>query len=290
MPDLVAVAAALGAGGCAGLAVLAMGDGPRLPEAAAWLQRRRAPRPVRRRHWPRLLTGRLRPAAVSGRGQVESLLARAGWRESPERFLCLAAGAAGALGLAGAGLGGLRDPGSAAALGMLGSAGGAGLAWHRLVSAARARRGRLLAELAPTLELMSLELSGGNSPHGAIAAVTSRTDGELSRELRRVLATASVSSSGSFEARLGALAARLDLAPLAALAAVMATSRDYGSGVGHGVRALAVDLRRAQRRHVIATSRRALTRVLIPAGVGVLLPFMAILLFPAVTALAASFR
>jgi hypothetical protein len=137
---------------------------------------------------------------------------------------------------------------------------------------------------------MALELSGGNSPHGAIAAVTARTDGELSRELRRALAAASVSGSGSFEARLAALAARLDLPPLAALAAVMATSRDYGSGVGHGVRALAVDLRRAQRRHVIATSRRALTRVLLPAGVGVLLPFMAILLFPAVSTLAASFR
>ena len=143
---------------------------------------------------------------------------------------------------------------------------------------------------ATALELMSLELSGGNSPHGAIAAVTARTDGELSRELRRLLAAASVSSAGSFESRLAVLATRLDLPPLAALAAVMATSRDYGSGVSHGVRALAVDLRRAQRREVIATSRRALTRVLLPAGVGVLLPFMAILLFPAVTTLAESFK
>ncbi|MEP7105841.1 MAG: hypothetical protein ABI838_08340, partial [Chloroflexota bacterium] len=201
MPDLVTAAAALGAGVCAGLAVLAVGEGPRLPEAAAWLQRRRAPRPVGRQNWPRLLSGRPRLAAVVARVRIESLLARAGWRESPERFVCLAAGASGALGLAGAGLGGLADPGSAAALGMLGFATGAGLAWNRLASAARARRGRLLAELAPTLELMSLELSGGNSPHGAIAAVTSRTDGELSRELRRVLAVASVSSSGSFEGR-----------------------------------------------------------------------------------------
>jgi len=289
MAELLSGAAALAAGGCATLAVLAAGGGRRLPEAAAWLQRRRAPTGGKsQRSLP--AAWRAHHTWVGLRERVDSLLARAGWHETPERFVTLAVAAAGAAGLAGAGLGGLRDPATAAALGALGLAGGAFLAWQRLLGAARARRGRLLAELAPTLELMSLELSGGNSPHGAIAAVTARTDGELSRELRRVLAAASVSGSGSFEARLATLADRLDLPPLAALAAVMATSRDYGSGVGHGVRALAVDLRRAQRRHVIATSRRALTRVLLPAGVGVLLPFMAILLFPAVTALAASFR
>jgi Flp pilus assembly protein TadB len=289
MAELLSGAAALAAGGCVTLAVLTAGGGRRLPEAAAWLQRRRAPAGEASH---RSLPAPWRAHRTLGvvRERVDSLLGRAGWRETPERFVTLAVAGAGAAGLAGAGLGGLRDPATAAALGALGLAGGAFLAWQRLLGAARARRGRLLAELAPTLELMALELSGGNSPHGAIAAVTARTDGELSRELRRVLAAAAVSGAGSFEARLAALAARLDLPPLAALAAVMATSRDYGSGVGHGVRALAVDLRRAQRRHVIATSRRALTRVLLPAGVGVLLPFMAILLFPAVTALAASFR
>lgn len=289
MAELVAEAAALAAGGCATLAVLAAGGGRRLPEAAAWLQRRRAPAGERSRR-PPAPRWRAHPVLGGVGERLDSLLARAAWRETPERFLTLAAAAAGATGLAGAGLGGTRDPATAAALGGLGLAGGAFLAWHRLLIAARARRGRLLAELAPTLDLMALELSGGNSPHGAVAAVTARTDGELSRELRWALAAASVSGSGSFEGRLAALAARLDLPPLASLAAVMATSRDYGSGVGHGVRALAVDLRRAQRRHVIATSRRALTRVLLPAGVGVLLPFMAILLFPAVSTLAASFR
>ncbi|HEX6547241.1 MAG TPA: hypothetical protein VF134_00685, partial [Candidatus Dormibacteraeota bacterium] len=70
---------------------------------------------------------------------------------------------------------------------------------------------------------------------------------------------------------------------------VLATSRDYGSGVSHGLHAIAVDLRRAQRRELISTSRRALSRVLVPAAVGVLLPFMAVLLYPAVTTLARSF-
>ena len=51
------------------------------------------------------------------------------------------------------------------------------------------------------------------------------------------------------------------------------------------MRALASDLRHAQRRDLIAHSRKALNHVLLPAGVGVLLPFLAVVMFPAVTAL-----
>jgi hypothetical protein len=74
------------------------------------------------------------------------------------------------------------------------------------------------------------------------------------------------------------------------MAMILGLSRDYGSGVGQGIRALAADLRRARRRHVIQVSRGALNRVLVPAAVGVLLPFMAILLFPAVAVLTRSLR
>jgi Flp pilus assembly protein TadB len=288
MFDGLAVMAAVAAGACVAVALAGLAGSAPVPEAVAWLQRRRstASRP------PRAVLPVLRDQAVV-RGALERLavlLDRAGRPEKPERLLALVAAAAAGVAIAAGGAGALRDPATAVALNVLGLGGTVLAILQRVVHGARKRRARLLAELAPTLELMSLELSGGNSPHGAIAAVTARTDGELSRELRRLLAAASVSSGGSFENRLAALAARLDLPPLAALAAVMATSRDYGSGVGQGVRALAVDLRRAQRREVIATSRRALTRVLLPAGVGVLLPFMAILLFPAVTTLAESFR
>ena len=283
-----ALLAALAAGCCVALGVLGLAGGAPVPEAVAWLQRRR---PAAARPRLAVLTAwQLHPAGAGALRRLELALERAGRPETPQRFLALLAATAAAVGVAGAGVGAVRDPLTAILLGVTGLAGGAVGMWARLLRAGRARRRRLLSELAPTLELMSLELSGGNSPHGAIAAVTARTEGELSREVRRLLAAASVSISSSFEQRLAALAERLDLPPLAGLAAVMATSRDYGSGVGQGVRALAVDLRRAQRREVIATSRRALTRVLLPAGVGVLLPFMAILLFPAVSTLAETFR
>ncbi len=285
---MLTTVAALAAGACVALAISGLAGAAPVPEAVSWLRRRRTA-PVR----PRLavVSGwQSHPVAVSGLQHLDLALERAGRPETPARFLALVAAASLALAAAMAGVGGLRDPITAALLGALGLAGAGGAMWMRLVRAGRTRRRRLLAELAPSLELMSLELSGGNSPHGAIAAVTARTDGELSRELRRLLAAASVSAAASFESRLAVMAERLDLPPLAVLAAVKATSRDYGSGVGQGVRALAVDLRRAQRREVIATSRRALTRVLVPAGTGVLLPFMAILLFPAVSTLAETFR
>ena len=288
MIDGLAVLSAVATGLCVAAALAGLAGGAPVPEAVTWLQRRRSP--AGRAHLA--LVPAIREQAVA-RGALERLavlLDRAGRRERPEQFLALLAAAAMGVAIAGGAAGALRDPATALALAVLAFALTAFAILHRLWRGGRARRARLLAELAPTLELMSLELSGGNSPHGAIAAVTARTDGELSRELRRLLAAASVSCGGSFESRLAALATRLDLPPLAALAAVMATSRDYGSGVGQGVRALAVDLRRGQRREVIATSRRALTRVLLPAGVGVLLPFMAILLFPAVSTLAESFR
>jgi pilus assembly protein TadC len=88
-----------------------------------------------------------------------------------------------------------------------------------------------------------------------------------------------------FEARLMQQADLLDIPSLSSLATILAASREYGTGVIHGVRALAMDLRHAQRRELIVQSRRALNHVLLPAAIGVLLPFLAIVMFPAVTAL-----
>jgi tight adherence protein C len=147
----------------------------------------------------------------------------------------------------------------------------------------------LLAQLGPILELVSLELSGGAPPMLALEAVLARSGSELARAMRAQLIGSRVAGSTAFDNRLDALGERLDLQPLHAMAMILGLSRDYGSGVGQGVRALAADLRRSRRRRVIELSRGALNRVLIPAAVGVLLPFMAVLLFPAVAVLLRSF-
>jgi len=123
-----------------------------------------------------------------------------------------------------------------------------------------------------------------------LESILFQSDCELAATLRTQLILSRVAGSLPFEARLSELAARHGLAPLDSLAMVLALSRDYGSGVGQGLRALAADLRRVQRRELIASSRRALNRVLLPAAVGVLLPFMAILLYPALSTLWTSFQ
>ncbi len=84
--------------------------------------------------------------------------------------------------------------------------------------------------------------------------------------------------------------AELQIPAIASLATIVAASREYGTSVAPGVRALAFDLRQSQRRELIAHSRRALNHVLFPAAIGVLLPFLCILLFPAVTTLQANLR
>ncbi|MGH7777019.1 MAG: hypothetical protein ACREPI_07575 [Candidatus Dormibacterales bacterium] len=279
--------AALPAGVGAAISVLAVA-GHRRDSAASWLARRR--RAADHPH-PTASSGRARVPLARLRAGVASASRRAGWEESPERLLGGTGLAAGAAALA---VGGAAFAAGNGALGALGAAVGAcaGVvlgAGLLLVRVQARRREALLAELCPLLELVSLELSAGSSPRASFGAVVSRLRGDLARELQGLLIGSQVAGSRTFEARLGDLAEELKLEPLAGLGAILASSREYGISVGPGVRALAADLRRRQRRRLIVISRRALNRVLIPAAVGVLLPFMAILMFPAVSTLVRSF-
>jgi Flp pilus assembly protein TadB len=152
------------------------------------------------------------------------------------------------------------------------------------------RRRRLAGELVPLLELFTLELSGGGSALAALGSVCVQVESELAIELRRMLISSQVAGSASFEARLLEYAGERELAALGTLATILAASRDFGTAASQGVRALATDLRRAQRRELIAQSRRALNNVLLPAAVAVLLPFLGVLMFPAVSVLQRSLR
>lgn len=217
-------------------------------------------------------------------------IARAGWRESPERFAILSVVLAGSLTALGLSSVAFTEPPTAAALAVIGALLGFGATGHVLRSAVVQRRRRLSRELAPLLELFILELGGGGSALSALGSVTLQMEGELAAELRRLLIASQVAGSASVEQRLRDYADRLEIPAIGSLATILTASREYGTGVAHGVRALAADLRRAQRRELIAHSRRALNHVLFPAAIGVLLPFLAILLFPAVTALQRNLR
>ena len=210
---------------------------------------------------------------------------RAGWRESPERVAVLSAVLS--VGLCALGLSAsiFVQEVNAAVFALAGATAGAGAVGVALRSAIHSRRRRMSRELAPLLELFLLELGGGGSPLSALGSVSMQVDGELAVELRRLLITSQVAGSVTFEPRLREYAERIDLPALSSLATILTASREYGTAVSQGVRALAADLRRAQRRELIAHSRRALNHVLFPAALGVLLPFLAILLFPAVSSL-----
>jgi Flp pilus assembly protein TadB len=224
------------------------------------------------------------PATIRALQALGLELERAGWRNEPGAVLAATAACSCAAGAAGLTVGPLLG-GSAILLALaLGSAPPVLLALF--LKAGKRRRSRLDgAELASILELLGLELGGGGSAQAALATVLAQTGGSLARSLAEMLAGSQLGSGPPFDVRLERLATARELPALRSLAAVLAMSRHYGSGVGDGVRALAADLRRAERRDLIARNRRAVNRVLVPAAVGVLLPFIAILLFPAVTSL-----
>src|SRR6266571_5612694 len=192
------------------------------------------------------------------RERVARRLERAGWNETPERACVFAIALAACLAVLGASSAAAVPGSTAVILCLLGIGCGLGVPYFALKAAVDRRRTRLEAELVPLLELLALELSGGGSALSALGSITMQVQGEL--------------------------------AAIGSLATIISASREYGTGVVLGVRALATDLRRAQRRELIAHSRRALNHVLLPAAIGVLLPFLAVLMFPAVSALKRSLR
>src|SRR5579859_3522850 len=215
---------------------------------------------------------------------------RAGWSETPQRVLVLTLVRSAVLAAIGTSSGLLLGPSAALTLAVAGALAGVGWSAYSLHAAITGRRARLARELAPLLELFILEFGGGGSALSALGSVTLQVDSELASELRRLLIASNVLGSQPFESRLNDLAGELQIPAIASLATIVAASREYGTSVAPGVRALASDLRQSQRRELIAHSRRALNHVLFPAAIGVLLPFLCILLFPAVTTLQGNLR
>jgi Flp pilus assembly protein TadB len=283
MPEPIAIAGAVAAGAATSTAVFAFASRRQSIDAASWLASLRAPQLNANRK--RLLPLSRAVDTAGARKQLERAIERAGWNEGPERVTAFALALSLCLALLGVAATSAMPVSNAAVAGAAGFAGGIGICALVLRSAITARRRRLAGELVPLLELLTLELSGGGSALSALGSVTTKVQGELATDLRRLLIAAQVIGSSPFESRLVLYSEHLDIPALASLATILGASREYGTGVAQGVRALAMDLRHAQRRELIAHSRRALNHVLIPAAVGVLLPFLAIVMFPAVTAL-----
>jgi Flp pilus assembly protein TadB len=288
MLEMTYALGAICAGACCACAFIAIVDGRERIDAAAWLERSRKlqspPSSQMPGPWSRALT-------VAGiHTRLFDLIERAGWKESPERLSAFAIGVSTCLAVIGAASASTFGLAGAPILAALGLASGLGLCWLVLRAAIASRRRHLAAELIPLLELFTLELSGGGSALSALGSIATKLQGELAADLRHLLIASQVVGSSPFEARLMRYSERLEIPAIASLATILAASREYGTGALQGVRALATDLRHAQRRELIAHSRRALNHVLLPAGVGVLLPFLAVVMFPAVSVLQRNLR
>ncbi len=269
MPEALVAIGSMGAGLMCGGAVLAAGHGGRELDLAGRMSRLSA-------------ASAIAPRVLWVRQVLSRAVDRAGWRAGPERVAVIAVAVIASAAVLASAL---------APLLVVPTLIGACVACATVLNSAIARRRRrLLSELVPVLELFTLELSGGGSALAALGSVSVQVESELARDLRRMLIASQVGGSVSFEARLLDYSDRLDLPALATLATILGASRDHGTATSQGVRALATDLRRAQRRELIAQSRRALNIVLLPAAVAVLLPFLGVLMFPAVSVLQASLR
>ena len=287
MPEPVTVLAAAAAGLSAALAVVGAGAGTARRPSVPWLDLMPADQPVAPRG---RLAGLAQPALRRACFQLQAQLDRAGIRERAVAVAgLLVAATASCAGLAAAAAL-VVEPAGVWWIALAAGAGALIVAAAGLRAAIRNRREGLISQLGPLLELLSLELSSGAAPGPALEAVLRRLDGELAAELQLAVSAARMPGTSPLDRRLAELGDRLRIPALVSLGGVIATSREYGSSLSPGVRALAAELRRARRRQVIAASRRALNRVLVPSAIGVLAPFMAILLFPALTTLTRSLR
>ena len=269
MPDVLVPAAALAAGAlCTGAVLLAEYATPS-PAVREWIDRYRSG-----------VGAALHVGAA--RRRLAHDIERAGWHESPERVAVVAVAASLCLGAFGAAV--------SPVVAVFGVIAGCAAFVAVLNAAVAKRRRRCSEELVPLLELFTLELSGGGSALAALGSVCVQVESELANDLRRMLIASQVAGSSSFEGRLIEYSEGHEIPALSSLATILAASRDYGTAASQGVRALATDLRRAQRRELIAQSRRALNNVLLPAAIAVLLPFLGVLMFPAVSVLQRSLR
>lgn len=109
----------------------------------------------------------------------------------------------------------------------------------------------------------------------------SRVGGEAAAVLRRCLASSAATGTEPLDRRLEAASSDLQIPSLAALGAVVRLQRQEGISSAAPLGRLARSLRDRQRDDLTARGRRALITMLLPIATCILLPFVLIILYPA---------
>ncbi|HVB53330.1 MAG TPA: hypothetical protein VNF24_03935 [Candidatus Acidoferrales bacterium] len=153
------------------------------------------------------------------------------------------------------------------------------------------RRRRAIADQLPILvDLMALEQGGGGvGARTAIELVVNRLSGEAALVLRACLAASAMAGTPQLDRQLEGTAEQLGIPALSALAAVVRVQREEGVSASSPLGQLASGLRDRQRDEMLSRGRRALVTMLLPVALCILLPFVIIILYPALARLATAF-
>lgn len=147
---------------------------------------------------------------------------------------------------------------------------------NRLTSQVARRERRILEEFPTVAELLALSVAAGEGPVAALERVARRTQGELSTELRKVLAD--VRTGTPVTHAFDALAARSGLPVVSRFAEGLAIAVERGTPLVDVLHAQAADVREAGRRTLIESGARREVAMMVPV-VFLVLPTIVVFAF-----------
>lgn len=160
----------------------------------------------------------------------------------------------------------------------------------RLVQLVGRRRRAIVDQLPILVDLMALEQGGGGlGARAAIELVVNRLGGDAAMLLRTCLASSAMAGTPQLDRQLEGAGSHLGIPALSALAAVVRVQREEGMAAGSPLGQLAKGLRDQQKDEMLSRGRRALVTMLLPVALCILLPFVIIILYPALVRLSAAF-
>lgn len=149
---------------------------------------------------------------------------------------------------------------------------------RRLTAEVARREVRMMAEFPTIAELLALAVAAGEGATGALERVTRVSHGELAHELGRALADAR--AGASLVVALQGIAARTSLPALARFVDGVAIAVERGTPLADVLRAQAVDVREAGKRHLLDVGGKKEIAMMVPVVFLVLPVTIVFALFP----------
>jgi len=145
----------------------------------------------------------------------------------------------------------------------------------------RARRQRMVQELAPVLDLLVIALAAGTSPEQAFAYVATTAEGLLAEELRLALRAVALGQEPDLIVALEHLAERNNVEELVVLVGQLRGTYHEGDRLLGVLETEAEELRERERVWLMAEGGRAMVRMVLPIAVCILPVLFVVVLVPA---------